>query len=330
VPGAVVAFGAGIPASGLNDLLSSIDLLDHGVSEHVAEPSSGMVGVNYLASRPRERVVYNRGDAFICCAGNVPGTTLPWEDVLNDLRAGTSSALTELCGRFALIGWDRTARKIHLVTDQISQQPLFYYHRQRRFVASTALASFYRALPELDFEPKWLYESFFFNFPISFVAPLRNVFRVPPASVVTFDLNQGSQCSRRYAARLGVPETILGPDLAAERAIEVFRERIPVYVEGASRPAVGITSGFDSRTILALIADQPSLLAFTYGVPGCEDVIAGAQIAHALGLPFRHLPFDAEFEKRLPDLMRSTVYLSSGMQGVNRATLLDAISNSRI
>jgi asparagine synthetase B (glutamine-hydrolysing) len=324
VPGAFAAFGVGTGAFSLKDCLHSVDLLDNGVPEYVSEPGIGVVGASRIASLPRSRAAFEGDGAFMCCAGNAPGAGLPWQAILADLRGGTSAALEELSGRFAILCWDRAARRVHVITDHIGQHPVFYHHGPQRFIASTSIATFCRALPDLGVEPKWLYETFAFNFPVSAVTPLRKVLRVAPATVITYRLDDGSLSSRSYAPQLALNEPLLGPERAAEQAIELFRERVPLYLNGATRPAMGVTSGFDSRTILAFIARHPSLITFTYGVPGCDDVLGGAQIARALSLPFRHLPFDAKFETRLPDLMRSTVYLSSGMQGVNRATLLDA------
>jgi hypothetical protein len=86
--------------------------------------------------------------------------------------------------------------------------------------------------------------------------------------------------------------------------------------------ACPITAGWDARTVLAFKPSDAALTTYTYGIPGTSDLIRAARVARSAGTLHKEILFDQEFVAGLPELMLDTVYVSSGTQGLKRATLL--------
>ena len=69
------------------------------------------------------------------------------------------------------------------------------------------------------------------------------------------------------------------------------------------------------------------VVAYTYGVPGCADLVEASKAAKALNIKHHRILFDKNFEKKLPSLIFDTVYLSSGLEKINRSSILYAYKN---
>jgi asparagine synthetase B (glutamine-hydrolysing) len=131
-------------------------------------------------------------------------------------------------------------------------------------------------------------------------------------------------CSQHvYAPLFQKKEVLLEKEKALEQARMVFAERVPKYFEGASTIACALTAGWDGRTVLALAPDC-DITSYTYGVPGCRDLIEGRKTAQAVGIPHIGILLDDAFIKDLPWFMLETVYLSSGLERISRASLIYA------
>ncbi|MDH3441912.1 MAG: asparagine synthase C-terminal domain-containing protein, partial [Gammaproteobacteria bacterium] len=83
------------------------------------------------------------------------------------------------------------------------------------------------------------------------------------------------------------------------------------------------SGGLDSRAVLASIpeAGLPNVTTFTYGIRGSTEITEARHIADAMGLDHREIFLQDEFLERLPKLLVDTVYLSDGLQVINRSNL---------
>jgi asparagine synthetase B (glutamine-hydrolysing) len=146
---------------------------------------------------------------------------------------------------------------------------------------------------------------------------------MPPASVFECEPGGPGHVVTTYAEPFRRPEKLLLGNAAFERALSVFSERVPKYYATSKKTAVSLTGGFDSRTVLAFAPSDicDAIETYTYGVPGCGDLLDAFSIAAALGLSHHGILFDSAFTEALTELIHQTVYLSGGQERINRATL---------
>jgi asparagine synthetase B (glutamine-hydrolysing) len=309
-------------------LLEVIDLLGTAQTE-VADVEEGFLAAAYLPSAPLKGSRLHSCDAYTgTLAGDlVDFECVPWEFILGAIDSEDYSRFGELRGNFGIAVLDKARRKIVLVTDPRSQHPIYYRTTERGIVFSSVLTAFFRltAVPRLSIE--WLYEMIFFNFPMQRMTFLEGVYRLAPGSYNIYDLDTREMSSFRYVDPYVPAGDLRKGQEALDKAVSVFTSRVPKYFEGADgNIAVSLTSGWDSRTLLSLCPDDlmDSVVTYTYGIEGNEDLRRAREVANALRLNHLMIHFDDEFLRQLPQLMLETVYLSNGVEGILRAPVLYA------
>jgi len=257
-------------------------------------------------------------------AGDLPGyQSVPWDLILTGLLDGKKGSLEELNGQFAVALIEEKTGRLWLVSDRRSQQPLYYTLDVGLLLFSTALSAFCRLPHAPAFSPEWLYEILYFNHPVLDTTFLRDVKRMPPASVLTWDPADGHTILDTYASPFFRPGRLVEGYEGLELAHEVFGRAAADCFGEHAHTAVALTAGFDSRAALAYAPPpgETDMLAYTYGIPGSNDLIEGAAVSGRLGVNHLPIPFDAYFEEKLTELIYDTVRLSDGCERILRATL---------
>lgn len=245
----------------------------------------------------------------------------PLGAVVGFLETQAWERFNDLTGNYALAAYDRVEREFHLISDLRAQLPVFYRTGADGIVASTTLASFLRLDAAREFDPRWLWESLYFNFPNSQNTFLKGVKRLPPATVLTFSARNQKLTTHRYASEFRRAEQLSQGSEALEQARNVFSRRVARYFDTTDQVACALTGGWDGRTMLALAPEGIDITAYTYGAPGCADLSGAATLAEAIRVKHIQIPFGEDFVKRLPEHGFETVYQTGGLQGVLRSTL---------
>lgn len=246
---------------------------------------------------------------------------VPFREVLADLEADKLSTISSLNGIFAIAAYDSIDQKLYAISDQRSQKPLFYANDEQRFCVATSLSTFTRLQKTPQFEETWLWQVLYFNFPVDDATFLKGVRRLPPATLLSFDCRSGTVKTHRYAAQVRARLPLLKGREALEVAANIFRARTASHYGGADSAACALTGGWDGRTMLALAPPETRVTAYTYGVPGCTDLIGATSTAAIVGADHVRIPFDQGFVSDLPRDALETVYLSGGLQSILRSSL---------
>jgi asparagine synthetase B (glutamine-hydrolysing) len=285
---------------------------------------AGWVAASYLKTAPLvgERILETE-DEIVGFCGDLVGTgSIPWKAILAIFRKKDYPEFGDWRGRFAVSHYQKKEKTITLVSDRRSQQPLYYRPGAGAFCYSTELSSFCRLPEPMEFDSQWLYEYFFFNYPVGKTTFLKGVFKLPPASVLQYSLPASAASLSGYAASFRPKPRLLTAPESFQRAASVFRETLPPYFDGSEEIACALTSGWDGRTILAHAPDRTKITTYTYGVPGCQDLRDAKMTAKKLGVRHQSVSFGEEYLAGLADAMIDTVFLSSGSEKILRASLL--------
>ncbi len=270
----------------------------------------------------RDTVHEEGGYRFWFC-GDLPARErVPWDLFVRAIRDGDWSSLTQLHTPFAVAVFRESDGRAWLISDRRSQSPIFYRNRGGTLDFSTLMSAFDTRLGGAEFSPEWLYEVLYFNYPVLETSFFKDVRRLPPASVLSWEAGTGDIRLERYAPPFARTERFVSGREGLELARTVFSEAAGDCYRTRHPVAVPLTAGFDSRTALAYAppSDQADLLLFTYGQPGCYDLVEAVRTAKTLGLDHRVIPFDAAFREMLPRLAEETVRLSDGQERILRAT----------
>jgi asparagine synthetase B (glutamine-hydrolysing) len=283
------------------------------------------LAVSSLRNTPLRGSRYYKDSRYIACfSGDLIDTpTVPWNSIIDDFKNNNYQHFADYRGAFAIAIFDRIEKCISIISDRISQQPIFYCIASNGIAFSTAISTFCRLLEAPEFNVDWLYEWTFFNYPIDQTTILKDVQRMPPASILKYDLRTRTSSLFEYAARFKRRDNLIVGRQALEYAWTVFSERVPKYFVGDSEIACSLTGGFDSRVVLSLAPPEirDSVRIYTYGVDGCFDLLEATKVSDELQLPHTKIIFDDRYLEELPELIYETVYLSNGLQGVNRSTM---------
>lgn len=290
---------------------------------------------------------WEKGDYWLCTADNSPGLphgsrfyederwiilfdgdlisqpSPPWTDFRVILSTGQYEEFAKLAGIWALAAIDKDSEIFYLASDMISEYPCFYSLRNSSLSFSTELHAFCRLTTPATFNQDWLYDSLYMQFPVGEKTFLDGVYRLPSASVLVYKKSDSSLATHRYHDDFQKSPALKSGKKALSHALEVFESRLGRYPPTNNEWAMGLTAGFDARTILAFtIGSNP--LTYTYGTLGCSDITIARNAARKLGLQHKTIPFDSSLDASFKDLMLDVVYLSGGLENSSRAGLLYA------
>ena len=323
MPGLYGLFGEREPHFDQQSLLEGIDPCAM-CETRLLKIGNGIMACSWLKTDCLVNRCHEDVDTVGCFSGDlIDHQSIPWDEIKASLLQRRYSFFAALRGTFTLALYDKNTKRVFLVSDRTSQYPIFYAHAETGIIFSSTIGTFCRLKRQPVFNEKWLYEFLYFNYPIGQTAIISDVFKMPPASVFECEPGEPRHAITTYAEPFRRAEKLLFGNAAFERALSVFSERVPKYYATKGKTAVSLTSGFDSRTVLAFAPSdkRDTVETYTYGVAGCGDLLDASSIATALGLSHHEILFDSSFTDELAELIHRTVYFSGGQERINRATL---------
>jgi len=246
---------------------------------------------------------------------------IPWAHFRELMDSENFEQFSELVGIWAFAAINTQSGIIYLVSDHISQYPCFYSVKNKLLSFSTELHTFCRLSEKATFNQAWLYDSLYLQYPVSDKTFLNNVYRLPAASVLKFERHTSKLSIVKYRKDFQQAPRLKTGKEALAYAYEVFDAQLPKYPPTDREWAIGLTAGFDARTVLAFTVESEPL-TYTYGIPGCSDITIASDAAKQLGLRHKTIPFDDTMDELFKDLMLDVVYLSGGLENSSRAELL--------
>ncbi len=241
-----------------------------------------------------KRDLKRRGVRFRCRQNDA-------EFLLHLLRETGTEHLAELNGLYSAACWDGPARRLWLMTDRYGFRMIYYHHdaAQQALVFPSRLRSVVDS-GVLRPEANWAAWSAFLYFGhcLGDETFFRNVFVVPPGSVLRFERNEVSLERYWDPNSVQVDETITR-DRAVEGMAELFAQAVRRRnVPTQGKKAVFLSGGLDSRRIAAELVRQGTTF-HTYTTrgfsPADEEGPLARQVADALGIEntFVNLPPDS-------------------------------------
>ncbi len=276
--------------------------------EQLSQPHCGL-GRTFFRSYNFSSHLYQTPDQTVTCAFN--GYLFEPQKLADQLdrihRLDTKSAdpaflfahlyptrhdnwLKDVNGSYAFALWDRLTATLSIGADRFGMIPLYY----RMLPEGFAFASEIKALLSLSSDPGTnllaLSELFTLGSPVGDHTLFNSIFRLPPATVMTF--KHWRRESRRYWTFADIPT---GPtpsvDEFVEESCRLFSRSVSKLADQISNPICFLSAGYDSRRILIELAKHSKpVVAYTAPtvtqpeLPITTDVPVAAALCEALGV----------------------------------------------
>lgn len=218
-------------------------------------------------------------------------------------RWGLETALSRSNGMFAIGLWDRHDRILHLARDRIGKKPLYVAVTRHAAVFASelkAIAAFPGFVPEID--PRGVAEFLTQGWLSDEHCIWRNVFKVPPGSILSFSAGDLSTLQSPTALRQKAYAWWSLIDVAKKGRASPIRaddRELVLHLDELLRRTVGermvadvpiglfLSGGIDSSTVVALMQSQSArpVRTFTigFGEPTFDESASAAAIARHLG-----------------------------------------------
>lgn len=210
-------------------------------------------------------------------------------DALELLRKEEVAGLAALNGEFAAAVVSPSG-EMHAIGDRHGHYPIYVVRAPGLLAASTdpLVAFAFIERPEFDREAVDLLLSC--GELIDQRAPLRNVTVLPGATRTRLDPDAPLVPARYWRMRTA-PDASLGEREAVDGLAERLRGALRRIEASGARLVAPLSGGLDSRLIVGL-CEKP-VPTFTWGRPGCRDLLYAEQFARRVGSPHRSLELDA-------------------------------------
>ncbi len=106
--------------------------------------------------------------------------------------------ISELNGDFAISIYDKRIGKLFLIKDRVGVKPLYYYTDSNKFVFGSEIKTILASGIKPALAEEGLLNYFVFKYTPQNNTLYKNIFRVPPASYVEYDLDKNNFTTHRY------------------------------------------------------------------------------------------------------------------------------------
>jgi asparagine synthetase B (glutamine-hydrolysing) len=291
-------------------------LQDHGLMENGPQPVVSDDGQTALLL---DGEVNNAAELQQQFAAELPRRSLTPPDVCLHLILRRGPDVARLFnGFFCIIVYERTARRVTLISDRYGARALFYVRSQNTLLFATEL----KALAVADSAPRKIdelgvFELFCYGTHFMQRSWMDGYLHLPPASVLTAGPAQ-FEIRRYWTYRYAERSRTLDQQTYATRFGILLDRAVERCMRGTQRIGMFLSGGYDSRSVAAsLRRHHRPLPAFTFGLPEARDVRFAAMLAERLDLEHHVLSRQGPY---LFGNCRAVVWRTEGMITFANAT----------
>ncbi len=195
-------------------------------------------------------------------------------------------------GMFSFAIWDESEKELFAARDRFGEKPFFYTYGQGQLLFASEMKALWKAGIEKLPNQKMLFNFITIGYTDNPSQPgetfFENIFKLPPASVLSFNLNNEPVIEKYW----DLDPSLQNKNISDDDAIENFNELMKISVNRRLRSDVSIgtslSGGIDSSSVIAIAKGMTDaqLKAFTAVFPGFEkdESVYAKQVADKFGL----------------------------------------------
>ncbi|MFN8445499.1 MAG: asparagine synthase-related protein [Caldilineaceae bacterium] len=225
----------------------------------------------------------------------------------------------ELNGSFAVAIYDQKRHELCLANGRLGVRPLYYAQHQGKLLFGSNVAPILAdpTLPR-SVNKTAVAELLTYEYMLNHHTIVDQISLLPPATILTWragELRQRSYWQLRFSesSELGDYPALLN------RFIFYLRQGLQRQLPEKGTVGLNLSGGFDSRVALGLLNEhrkQYAIQAYTFGIPGCDDVRIAKELTGTTTVPHQiftlnpsYLIENIELGVRLTDGMESAVHM---------------------
>jgi asparagine synthase (glutamine-hydrolysing) len=238
------------------------------------------------------------------------------QDLIRLYEKSPDQFLKSLNGWFCGVAIDLNLRKITLFNDRYGMSRVYFHEGNEEFIFASEAKSLLRVRPALRaIEPEALAQSLRSYCVMGNKSLFKGISLLPPGSSWDFE---GTAFPKKQSY-FDYAEWERQPVLSADEFYQTFEETVsrvfPGYLEGPSPVGLSLSSGLDTRLILATACDKERILpCYTFGGLWGEtfDIQRARELAAICDRPYEVIRINEQFLKDFTSFAQKSVYLSDG------------------
>lgn len=218
------------------------------------------------------------------------------ETILHAYEQYGDSCVDHLRGMFAFAIWDNNRRRVLLARDRMGEKPLYLLRQADRIVFASELKALVGAgVAPFELDPVAITHYFHYGFVPEPLVAVRNVEKLPAASILAIDVDRWAFTERLYWRLEDAPPIESEPVSTIRQELE----RISEIVIRADVPVgISLSAGLDSSAVAALVARKApgTIHAITVGYSGRphqDERHEARALADHLAMPFHEIEVSA-------------------------------------
>jgi len=222
--------------------------------------------------------------------------------------------VNSLNGSFVLTIYDLKRKRVIIANDRYGFRPLYYSVSDDKLLfASEVKAILEDKAFKKELNDETIADFFAFGEILGNKTFFKGIETLPPASVLTYD--GGNISMEQYWDFNYEPDYRLSEDEIVDQLVLTFTKAVEIRMRDNLRYGISLSGGVDSRTVLAAISksQRHSVTAFTFGLPGCDEIKIAQRVAKEAGV--NHLIIELDADELLP-YGEEVVRLSDGMDTI--------------
>ena len=238
------------------------------------------------------------------------------QNLLTMYEQSEDKLLESLNGWFSGVAVDLALRKITLFNDRYAMSRIYFHEGEDEFAFAAEAKSLLKVRPSLRaIDPEAFAQSLRYNCVMGNKTLFKGVSLLPAASVWTFTGSAVPRKRRYFDYSDWEQQPTLNANEFYEKFDNTVAEIFPRYMEGPSQVGLSLTSGLDTRVILAAAGSEKRILpCYTFGGLWGEtfDVRAARKLATMSGLPHEYIRITEPFLNQFAAYAEKSVYISDG------------------
>ena len=238
------------------------------------------------------------------------------QDLLRLYEESEDKFLDSLNGWFCGVAIDLTLRKITLFNDRYAMSRIYFHEGEKEFIFASEAKSLLRIRPSLRaIEPGALAQFLRFNCVMGNQSLFKGLSLLPAGSSWVFAEGVVPQKRSYFDFADWEKQPTVKPEEFYEKFDETVSRVFPQYMEGSSRVGLSLTSGLDTRLILAADGDKAGFLpCYTFGGLWGEtfDIQTARKLAAICKQSHEVIRISEQFLQEFPSYAQKSVYISDG------------------
>lgn len=226
--------------------------------------------------------------------------------------------VSHLNGDFAMAIYDKRLQKLILIRDRVGVKPLYFFKSAETFAFGSEIKSILACSIKPELNKDELQNYFVFKYSPQNKTLFKNIYRVPPASVLELNLNNGSLVSKTYWNYTDKKNSY-SYSQAQEQLVSLVQQSTNDRLIADVPIGNFLSGGLDSTIIASLIRDRKDIIHYCAqksehdlkAEGTTSDFYYAQKLANEWGLNFKALPITAN-EANI-ELIRKTLFYSDDL-----------------